>query len=168
MERLTSSRARTLSPLLVRYSFINKSEIKIQKGKLGRSHLYLDTTAIVNKRFQDGLSILFFAMINAGKQNSINVPCFVNEKEENTKLNFYSEREAVSIESVDYDIDCSRLDGETNFVSVYGLTGYFEGWFSNDSLSVPIIAKMQVIIGSVTLELMQWNKELWKPPEFKD
>ena len=74
------------------------------------------------------------------------------------KINFYSEREPVTIDSVDYDIDCLRLDGATEFVSVYGLTGYFEGWFSNDTFSVPILAKMHVIIGSVTLELIRWNK----------
>jgi len=150
----------------VKYSFIGHSKIEIQKGKLGRSNLWLDSTTSVNKRFQDGLSILFYAMMNAGKDNTIYIPCFVNEKEEIAKINYYSEREPVAIDSVDYEIDCLRLDGETDFVSVYGLTGYFEGWFSNDTFSIPIIAKMHVLIGSVTLELIRWNKDLWNPPSY--
>ena len=153
---------------IVNYSFIGNSKIKMQKGKLGSSKLYIDSTATVDKRYQDGLSILFFAMMNTGKEKSLNIPCFVNEKKENTKLNFYSEVEPISIESIDYAVNCTYLDGETDFVSVYGLTGYFEGWFSNDSFSVPIKAKMQVIIGSVTLELIKWNKLIWNPPEYKE
>ena len=154
--------------IFVEYNFIDDSKINIQKGKLGCSELWLDSTAIVNKRFQDGLSILFYAMMNQGTERTLLVPCFVNEKEEIAKINFYSDREPVSIDSVNYEIDCLHLDGETEFVSVYGLTGYFEGWFSNDTFSVPILAKMHVIIGSVTLELIKWNKNLWNPPLYKN
>jgi hypothetical protein len=73
--------------------------------------------------------------------------------------------ESVLIDAVDYEIDCRRLDGKTDFVSVYGLTGDFEGWFSNDEARVPILAKMKVILGSVTIELMAWNRTGWKPPK---
>ncbi|MCW8810727.1 MAG: DUF3108 domain-containing protein, partial [Ignavibacteriaceae bacterium] len=154
--------------IFVKYNFIDDSKIEMQKGELGNSHLWLDSTAFFDKRFQDGLSILFYAMMNQGKDTTLYVPCFVNEKEELTKINFFSEIEPVSIDSVDYQIDCLRLDGETGFVSVYGLTGYFEGWFSNDSFSIPIFAKMHVLIGSVTLELINWNKNLWNPPSYKN
>ncbi|MCW8823746.1 MAG: DUF3108 domain-containing protein [Ignavibacteriaceae bacterium] len=154
--------------IFVKYNFIDDSKIEMQKGELGNSHLWLDSTAFFDKRFQDGLSILFYAMMNQGKDTTLYVPCFVNEKEELTKINFFPEIEPVSIDSVDYQIDCLRLDGETGFVSVYGLTGYFEGWFSNDSFSIPIFAKMHVLIGSVTLELINWNKNLWNPPSYKN
>jgi hypothetical protein len=154
--------------IFVKYSFIDDSKIEMQKGKLGSPNLWIDSTALVDKRFQDGLSILFYSMMNLGKERTISIPCFVNEKEEIAKINFYSERESVSIDSVDYPIDCLRLDGETGFVSVYGLTGYFEGWFSNDTFSIPILAKMHVLIGSIALELINWKKDLWTPPEYKN
>jgi hypothetical protein len=117
---------------------------------------------------QDGLSILFYARMNFGEQRTVTVPCFVNEKEEKTVINFFNESEPVSIDAVDYEIDCRRLNGRTDFVSIYGLTGDFEGWFSNDSFSVPILAKMNVIIGSIDLELIKWNEKLWNPPSFKN
>ena len=150
----------------VKYSFIDDSKIEIQKGNYETSTVWLDSTKYTNKRLQDGLSILFFARMNFGRDRTVHVPCFVNEKEEITKINFFTGKEPVSIDAVEYDIDCLRLDGETKFASVYGLTGYFEGWFSNDALYVPILAKMNVIIGSVTLELIKWNKELWNPPSY--
>lgn len=154
--------------VFVNYNFIGNSKIEIQKGKLDGTKLWLDSTASTHHRLQDGLSILFYARMNFTKEHKLSVPCFVNEKEETTILNFYTEPEPVSIEAVDYDIDCLYLDGQTDFVSVYGLTGDFEGWFSNDNFSVPIRAKMNVIIGSINLELIKWNEKLWSPPSYKN
>jgi hypothetical protein len=154
--------------IFVKYNFIDDSKVEMKKGKLDAKKLWLDSTAIIHHRMQDGLSILFYTRMNFGGNKTLSVPCFVNEKEETTTLNFYSESEPVSIDSVDYEIDCLRLDGNTDFVSVYGLTGDFEGWFSNDKFSVPIRAKLNVLIGSVNLELIKWNKELWNPPLYKN
>jgi len=154
--------------VFVNYEFVGNSEIQIQKGKLNGTDLRLDSTAQTQNRMQDGLSILFFTRMNFGKEQSLSIPCFVNEKEETTELKFYNDPEPVKIDSVDYDIDCLYLDGYTDFVSVYGLTGNFEGWFSNDDFAVPIRAKMNVIIGSINLELIKWNDKLWNPPIFKN
>ena len=154
--------------VFVKYNFNADGKVVMKKGKLGGTKLWLDSTAIINNRMQDGLSILYFARMNFGKQRTVSVPCFVNEKEEEAIINFYNQQESVTIDAVNYEIDCRYLDGSTDFVSVYGLTGEFEGWFSNDSFSVPIKAKLNVIIGSVNLELIKWNKNLWNPPALKN
>lgn len=154
--------------VFVEYNFRDHSRIDMKKGKYDGSRLWLDSTTYIKHRMQDGLSLLYFARMNFGEQRSVSVPCFVNEKEEKTIINYFDENESVSIDAVDYEIDCLKLDGKTDFVSVYGLTGSFEGWFSNDSFSVPILAKMNVIIGSVNLELIKWNEKLWNPPSYKN
>ena len=158
----------SLDTVFVEYNFTEVSKVEMKKGIYGRSKLLLDSTVNTNNRLQDGLSILFFARMNIGEQRTDSVRCFVNEKEEITVINFYSDREPVSIDAVEYEVDCVRLDGKTDFVSVYGLTGDFEGWFSNDSFSVPIMAKMNVIVGSINLELIKWNEKLWNPPSYKN
>jgi len=154
--------------VFVEYNFTEVSKVEMKKGKYGSSKLLIDSTATTNNRLQDGLSILFFARMNIGEHRTDSVRCFVNEKEEITVLNFFTEREPVSIDAVEYEVDCVRLNGKTDFVSVYGLTGDFEGWFSNDSFSVPIRATMNVIIGSINLELIKWNEKLWNPPLYKN
>ncbi len=154
--------------VFVEYNFREHSRIDMKKGKYHGSRLWLDSTTYIKHRMQDGLSLLYFARMNFGEQRSVTVPCFVNEKEEKTIINYFNESESVSIDAVDYEIDCLKLDGKTEFVSVYGLTGDFEGWFSNDSFSVPITAKMNVIIGSISLELIKWNEKIWNPPLYKN
>ena len=151
------------------YNFdYNNSKIRIRKGKVNPHEIWTDSLGYTNKQLQDGLSILYFSRMSFGKKQSVNVPCFVKEKIENTKINFYTDVQKVNVDAIDYDVACLRLDGQTDFVSVFGLTGYFEGWFSNDDASIPIVAKMKVIIGNVKLELKEWKRDGWIPPKYHD
>lgn len=150
------------------YFNYDESHIRIKRGKFSPKEIWIDSTTYAEKQFQDGLSIFFFARMFSGKKNSVYVPCFVNEQKEKTKINFYNESIAVSIGSIEYDVDCVRLDGEMDFISIFGLTGYFEGWFSNDEASIPIVANMKVIIGNIKLELKSWKREGWTPPKYRN
>jgi hypothetical protein len=150
--------------------FFNKRKytLRVLKGNESKNEIWTDSTIAFNRDCQDGLSLFYFARMRTGKKNKVNVPVLINEKLEKTEINFYDEVEDMDIDAVDYDISCVRLDGETEFRGIFGLTGYFEGWFSNDKYAVPIVAKMQVIIGSVTLELRHWKKKGWMPPKYQD
>jgi hypothetical protein len=142
-------------------------KIRIKKGKVSPHQVWTDSTANLNRMTQDGLSIFYYARMNLGTQKTVNIPCFVNEKFENTKINFYTDVRKTEIDAVDYDVSTLRLDGNMNFISIYGLTGYFEGYFSNDEASIPIVAKMKVFLGDVKLELIHWKREGWNPPKYK-
>ncbi|MDP2366454.1 MAG: DUF3108 domain-containing protein [Ignavibacteria bacterium] len=146
----------------------NKKNIHILKGRERTNENWKDTLVTYDRDYQDGLSLFYFARMNTGQQKKVNVPVFINEKYEKTYINFYKKVEDMDIDAVDYDIACVRLDGETEFRGIFGLTGYFEGWFSDDEYAVPIVAKMQVIIGSITLELKHWKKKGWMPPKYID
>lgn len=151
-----------------RYNFDReKKNIHIIKGREKANTIWTDTNVVYDRDYQDGLSLFYFARMRTGQNKTVHVPTFINEKYEKTYINFYSDIEDVEIDAVDYDIACVRLDGETEFRGIFGLTGYFEGWFTNDEYAVPVLAKMQVIIGSITLELKDWNKSKWMPPKFK-
>jgi hypothetical protein len=150
------------------FDYEKNKKIRIKKGKVKPYQLWNDSTTSADKYYQDGLSIFYFARMKLGKKLSEDIPCYVKEDKVNTHINFYTERFPVSVDAVDYDIDCLRLDGNTDFVSVFGLTGYFEGWFTNDEASVPVVAKMKVIIGNVTLELKSWKRNGWKPPKYNN
>ncbi len=150
------------------YFNYDAKKVRVKKGRFKPAKVWKDSTVTIDKFYQDGLSIFYYARVNSGQNKSIDIPCFVNEKKETTKINFYKEETDVSIDAVDYDIACVRLDGELDFISIFGLTGHFEGWFSNDEASIPVVANMKVLIGNVRLELVKWKREGWKPPQFKD
>lgn len=121
-------------------------------------------TMTVKHQLQDGLSLFFYArdQLYAGK--AMNIPALVSEKQVNTYINFRNRRESVEIDAIEWPVDVIYFDGTAEFVGIFGLTGDFEGWFSNDEARIPIQAKMKVIIGSITLELMEWKRAGWIPP----
>ena len=125
-----------------------------------RDTLKLDTLS------QDGLSLFFSARANVLSRRKVNVPTVVSEQSGNTFINFTNERKSEKIDAVDYPIDLVHFEGNAGFVGIFGLTGDFEGWFSNDEARVPVLAKMKVIIGSVRIELMRWNRARWNPPKY--
>jgi hypothetical protein len=114
---------------------------------------------------QDGLSLFFFARDQLYSSRTQTIPAIVKEKKVNTMIDFVGKRRSLEYDLVDYPVDVIGFEGEMEFTGIFGLTGDFEGWFSNDEARVPILAKMKVILGSVTIELMAWNRPGWKPPK---
>jgi len=122
-----------------------------------------DTIAI-RDRSQDGMSLLFFAREHVQGARPMRIPTFVDNREAATQINFRGKREVVEIDAVQYPVQTVTFDGSANFVGVFGLTGGFEGWFSDDESRVPIIGRMKVILGSVKVELTKWRRGSWAPP----
>ena len=113
---------------------------------------------------QDGLSLFYYARQHALEKMQTTIPTFVDTNEVTAKVNFGIEHLDEDIGAVKYPIDVIKLDGHADFVGVFGLTGGFEGVFSNDAASIPITARMKVILGSVKVELKSWKRDNWTPP----
>jgi len=151
----------------IKYFFKEDSLVHILKGKLHERKASLDTVVNLNGIYQDGLSLLYFVRFNLERNGNVVVPCFINGDTASTIINYY-DQENVSIDAVRYKIDCFRIDGETGFTGIFGLSGYYEGWFTNDIYQVPVAAELEVIIGHISIELMEWKRDKWQPPEYKD
>jgi len=126
--------------------------------------VYLEDTIPITDRVQDGASLFYFARGNFSPARSVSVPTVVDKEQENTHFNFKDEAQEVKIDVLDYPVAVSYFDGKAEFVGIYGLTGAFRGWFSNDQAGIPIKARMNVFIGSVYVELLRWHRPEWAPP----
>jgi hypothetical protein len=118
--------------------------------------------------FQDGLSLFFAAREHLLSGKSMTFPTMISEQKVTTRIAFSGKSEPAEVDAIDYPVDAVKFDGTADFVGIFGLTGDFEGWFSNDDARVPILAKMKVILGSVTIELVQWKRTGWTPPRAKE
>ncbi len=116
--------------------------------------------------YQDGLSIFYFARFNFFSNKTVDVPVLINQDSSIIHINFNTARTDVEISETDYDISSVYLDGNTNYEFVFGLTGDFSGWFTNDEARIPVKAKLKVKIGNITLELKAWKRKGWSPPEY--
>ena len=122
---------------------------------------------IVDKQL-DGLSLLYYARNNFRQAKKYSMSVFVGEKSYKTHFNFMNKLGSQEIDAVKYPVETIEFDGSSDFTGVYGLTGYFRGFFSNDDAGIPIVAKMKVILGSVHIELIKWTRSGWIPPKAKN
>ncbi len=117
------------------------------------------------KRWNDGFSLFFLARkyIRLGK--SVAVPTVIDFDTTKTLFFFYNRVEPIEVESVPYPVRTRYFEGKALWKGIYGLSGDFRGWFSDDDASVPIYAQMKVYLGSVDIELVQWHRDGWQPPK---
>jgi hypothetical protein len=147
-----------------RYFFeYERDRVVMETG--GEHHTERRDTLALESYYHDGLSLFFYARDQLFSGRRMTIPTLVREKKGMTEINFKMERSSVQNDFIDYPVDVIGFDGTAGFVGVFGLTGDFEGWFSNDDARVPIMANMKVIIGSVTIELVSWKRPGWTPPQ---
>jgi len=119
----------------------------------------------VLERHLDGLSLFFYARKNFKQSKKYSVPVLVNEKSFKTHFNFMNKIGEQKIDAVKYTVRTVEFEGTSDFTGVFDMTGYFQGYFSDDEAGIPIVAKMKVILGSVHIELMKWSRPGWAPPK---
>jgi hypothetical protein len=118
------------------------------------------------KRFQDGLSLFYNARIHSLVNKNYIVPVYINSQESTVNYSFNMNKDVVSSDLKEYDMSAIKILGTAHFVGVFGLTGEFVSWLSDDNARVPLKAKFNVSIGSITLELTSYKKKNWTPPVY--
>jgi hypothetical protein len=123
-----------------------------------------DTIALEHPAYLDGLSMLYYARAHVHRSMTLSVPTIVYAKKGSITFHFSGRKSTEEVDAVAKPVRVVELEGKADFEGIFGLTGDFKGWFSDDSAAVPIKAKMKVILGSVNIELKQWDRNGWSPP----
>jgi len=134
---------------------ISSDEYKPEKKK----------TVSISSKCQDGVSLFFYARNFVHQDKTEHVPTYMDTLGLTTDLNFKNTLGKKEIDAVNYPLSVVYFDGHADFTGIFGLTGGFEGWFSNDDACIPIVAKMKVFLGSVRVELTKWKRNEWTPPQ---
>jgi len=124
-----------------------------------------NVTIYSKRKWFDGLSLFHVARKLLYIHKNIALPTIIGEDTVFTTINFLGEKEKIDIDAVSYPVRTVYFKGNANWTGLYGMTGKFEGWFSDDDARVPIKAKMKVYVGSVNIELIKWKRKGWKPPK---
>ncbi len=129
----------------------------------------LDTVKLDGSPIQNGLSILFFAREGArrgtGTARQQEVTTVIYGKKGRTRFFFGNTPEYTEIDAwKDRKIRVVRFTGKAEFKGLFGLTGDFTGWCTDDAASVPVRAELRVLLGSVRVELIRWKRAGWTPP----
>lgn len=150
----------------IRYVFeYDSGYVSVKKKFRGVTEIDKNMEFDRNLRFQDGLSLFYLSRLNSFETKSRQIPVFMNESEATVNYYFSAVPEEVELDEIGIEVNSIKCAGTANFVGVFGLTGEFAGWFSNDYARVPVMAKMNVLIGNVTLELKSYSRKGWRLKE---
>lgn len=145
--------------------FLNYAKSNIYVSKENEYGKYFEKSYQTTKKYSDGLTIFFIArnFLTSGKK--ITFPTIVDKQLESTEINFIGKNVDLPIKAVKYPVKTLYFNGKANWTGIYGLSGGFEGWFSNDDARVPIVAKLNLYIGAAKVELIKWKRSGWEPPK---
>ena len=150
---------------IMRFNFdYDMMNVLIEEGPQG--NVTTTDTLGISGYYQDGLSLFYFARGFIGSEEDMTIPTFINKDVVTTDFVFNGNRESKRSKVTDYPVDVIELRGNANFSGIFGMTGAFRGWFSNDTAAIPIEAKLRVLIGNVTIELIEWDRPGWTPPKY--
>jgi hypothetical protein len=121
-------------------------------------------TVPVSGHNEDGVSLVFYLREHARQQTDEHIPAFLSKQQVFLDVNYANDLNDIGFGAVDYPVDAIRIKGRADFIGAGGLTGAFEAWVSNDDARVVITARLKVIVGSVTAELVKWKRADWAPP----
>jgi hypothetical protein len=113
--------------------------------------------------YVEGASLFFFARSIAGCGCVKEVPTMVGGKLAPTRLDFSGPAEDVDVDGLDHPVRARKFSGRAEWTggTSAGLSGSFEGWMSDDDAAIPVKAELEVLLGSVTLELERWHHPGW-------
>ncbi len=147
---------------IITFDYENK---KINLKGYHKKKLVKNRTLHTSRKWSDGLSLFYVARKLLNIKKNVSIPTLMDVDTVYTTINFAGKKEKVEIDAVDYPIRTVYFKGNANWTGIYGMTGEFEGWFSDDKARIPIIAKMKVYVGNVDIELIKWKRKGWKPPK---
>lgn len=122
----------------------------------------------LSKKYTDGLSFFYYlreaSMAADGKKTDLEVPIIVDTLRSSVDLTINEKKEPCSISAFKYPIESYRMSGHINFTGFFGVTGGFTGWMSADSAEVPLKGNINVILGSIVVQLKNAGRAGWVPP----
>lgn len=119
-------------------------------------------TIDMKPKLYDGISLIYYARMNSLYSRKDTVSTFIEDKSGDVLFNFINSKQATELDSLQDEIKTVYFDGILKVTGIAGVTGPFEAWFSNDAYRVPILAYLEVFIGSVKISLEKWK--YWQPP----
>jgi len=100
---------------------------------------------------QDGTSMLYFARGLVSNQMNGTTTVVIDEEYKYGHITYLNEREEVDVG--DREINAIKIFARAEFEGIAGMNGDAWGWFSPDDQAVPLMGKIKIILGSISVEM---------------
>jgi tetratricopeptide (TPR) repeat protein len=100
---------------------------------------------------QDGTSMLYFARGLVSNKMNGTTTVVIDEDYKYGYIKYLNEREEIEIG--DTEINAIKIFARADFEGVAGMNGDAWGWFTPDDRAVPLMGKIKIILGSISVEM---------------
>ena len=126
----------------------------------------------LDMNYTNGVSFVYYLRMKcreaAGQRMQVNVPITDDTVQSFIHMAINENKEPCDVTAFDFPLDAYRLDGHLDFIGTFGISGDFEGWMAADSSSVPLKAKIKLLLGNVVVQLKDIKRRDWMPPRASD
>ncbi|HQI40362.1 MAG: hypothetical protein B6D44_08705 [Ignavibacteriales bacterium UTCHB2] len=132
---------------------------------VNKKEIFSDT--IYNSpRYVEGPSLFFFTRALSKAGRTFNVPTMIEGAIENTKIVFTDTKEELTVDAFPEPVLTRKYYGiaEWEGGTSQGMSGDFTGWITADDAAIPVYAEVEVLLGSLKIELEECirNKTSYK------
>lgn len=161
----TSFKDRSITRTDYRFDY-KKELIKINSETDGIVEKKAEQAIKDNTHYRDEISWQYESRLNSFNNKNYNIPVFANAEESSVRYSYNANKTVVNIENCTYDIAVIKMEGTSDYASMFGFKGEFLVLLSDDEARVPVKAYYNSSLGNVVCELISYKKSKWKPPEF--
>jgi hypothetical protein len=129
--------------------------------------LVQNTALSYQDAYYDLLDLMMMMRCLSESGASITLPTIVDSGIKKTYLTFSDNVKNIKVAAVERTIQARQVKGVAGWKAWGGLSGPFEGWFSDDEAAIPLKIQLRVSLGSITLELERVHRPDWAVPEAK-
>ncbi len=107
-----------------------------------------------NKKYCNGITLIFLMRKHAAERKSLIVPACLNNDTTYCLMNMSGIKESIYVKAMKKNVNCYHTTGKIEMSGLYGLAGDFELWITDDDARIPVLGKVNIIIGSAVIELI--------------
>lgn len=120
-----------------------------------RSSLYYEDP------YFDVLGVIMMMRCLSASGLSVTLPTIISFGIKDTDLKFTDEIKEIKVAALDRPIRARHVEGKAHWKAWAGITGPFNGWFSDDEAAIPLKIYFKIFLGSVKLELEDVHRPDW-------
>mgnify|MGYP005857251433 FL=1 len=109
-----------------------------------------------------GHIMYYFTRLFAGTTQHFEAPIYVDEGLGKIIMDFTTQNDRREYEAFEHKITTYIARGTSTITGPFGLNGDFEAWFATDRLRIPVETHLNVFLGNVKVQLIEYSRTVRK------
>ncbi len=143
----------------------NKNILKNNKWINNKSTSSINLEFNPSYRIHSAIGLFYKARLAASPNFTSQILTYLDESPFYTNIRYGSQKDYILVDGINGKVRAIYCKGNANWDKQYGLTGEFEGWFSDDNARIPLKGKIDFIIGKINIELVKYKRDGWTAPK---